>query len=295
MPQNPAGIEVAIIGGDARGIVIAEELTAAGIKIKFTGIPVQAGSGATKCDDPVECLKGVSAVILPVPGINEEGLLFSPLAEEPIALTTDLLEKFPVNAPVFVGFARPLLTSLASQKGLRIIELMKLDEVAIMNSIPSAEGALQMAMEMLPITIHGSSAIVLGFGRTGMTLARLLGAMGAKTRVVARKPEHLARITEMNLVPVPFNQLENCLGKADVIFNTIPAPVLTAGLLQKMSSKAVIIDLASAPGGVDFQTAADLGIQAVLAPGLPGKVAPVTAGRILAQVIMRLLQEDNKI
>lgn len=293
MQQNLEGIRIAVLGGDARELVLLEELVASGARVNVIGLPVNKGTtGVVPCRDPGECLLDVKAVILPVPGINEKGLLHCTLAEQPLALTEELMAKIPANVPVFVGIARPLLVQMASRRNLRLIELMKLDEVAILNSIPSAEGAVQMAMEMLPITIHGSSAFVLGFGRTGVTLARLLGAMGARTRVVARKPEHLARITEMNLAPVPFKQLAETLGEADVIFNTIPATVLTSEVLEKVSPEAVIIDLASAPGGTDFQTAETLGIRAILAPGLPGKVAPKTAGRILARVVTRFLVEE---
>lgn len=293
MQQNLEGIRIAVLGGDARELVLLEELVASGARVNVIGLPVNKGTtGVVPCRDPGECLLDVKAVILPVPGINEKGLLHCTLAEQPLALTEELMAKIPANVPVFVGIARPLLVQMASRRNLRLIELMKLDEVAILNSIPSAEGAVQMAMEMLPITIHGSSAFVFGFGRTGMTLARLLGAMGARIRVVARKQEHLARITEMNLVPVAFKQVAETLGEADVIFNTIPAQVLTGEVLEKMSPEAVIIDLASAPGGTDFRMAETLGIKAVLAPGLPGKVAPKTAGRILARVITRFLVEE---
>jgi dipicolinate synthase subunit A len=86
--------------------------------------------------------------------------------------------------------------------------------------------------------------------------------------------------------------MPNYLANADVIFNTIPVPVLTGEVLDRVSPNALIIDLASAPGGVDFKKAESMGIKAVLAPGLPGKVAPKTAGRILAKVIIRLLYEE---
>ena len=86
--------------------------------------------------------------------------------------------------------------------------------------------------------------------------------------------------------------MSHYLGEADVIFNTIPVPVLTGAVLDKVPPGALIIDLASAPGGVDFQRAANIGVKAILAPGLPGKVAPKTAGRILAKVITGLLYEE---
>lgn len=293
MQQKLEGFMVAIMGGDAREQTLAEELAAAGALVNVTALPVKnKTAGVVVCSEPEECLRGVGAVILPVPGINEKGLIYCPLSRHPITLTGNLLSKVPAGAPVFVGVARPLLVEMATRHGLCLIELMKLDEVAILNSIPTAEGAVQMAMEMMPITIHGCRAFVLGFGRTGATLARLLGAMGARTKVVARRYEHLARITEMNLTPVPFRDLPEKISEADVIFNTIPAPVLTEAILKKIQAGTLIIDLASAPGGVEFGKADGMGIKAVLAPGLPGKVAPKTAGLILARVITRLLLQE---
>lgn len=292
MQPNLAGIKVAVMGGDARDLVIVEELAESGASVHVTGLPVKVRPGVAVFQEQEECLHGIDALILPVPGINEDGLIYAPLADQPLALTEHLVSLMPSNILVFVGVAKLNLVNLIQQKGLRLIELMKIAEVAVYNSIPSAEGAVQMAMEMLPITIHGSTAYVLGFGRTGATLARLLGAMGAKTRVAARRKEPLARIAEMNLTPIPFNQLSQSLREADIIFNTVPSMVLTGEMLENVSPEAVIIDLASAPGGTDFQAAHKLGVKAVLAPGLPGRVAPKTAGLILARAILGYLAAD---
>ena len=287
------GKKIAVIGGDARELVVVEELAAAGAMVNVAGLPAKAGSGITVFQTPKECLFGIDALILPSPGINEDGFIYAPLAGNPLPLSEQLVSFIPSNIPVFVGFARPKLVRLLEQKELRIYELMKNDDVAIYNSIPTADGAVQRAMEMLPVTIHGCTAYVLGFGRTGFTLARLLGAMGAVTRVVARDKGALARIAAMNLQPVPFNQLSEALREADVIFNTVPSMVLTKDVLENVSPEAIIIDIASAPGGTDFQAAEKLGIKAVLEPGLPGRVAPKTAGRILAKTIIGFLTEET--
>lgn len=287
------GTRVAVIGGDARELVLVEELVKSGAQVNVAGLPAGEIKGVCHFSAAGDCLGGIKALILPVPGIDENGRVYSAFAEKSPVLTDEVMAEVPPGALVFTGVARPLLSRMVSRRGLRLIELMKLNEVAILNSIPSAEGAIQMAMEMLPVTIHGITAYVLGFGRTGMTLARLLGAMGARTRVVARKPEHLARIFEMNLIPVPLQHMADCLGEAEVIFNTIPALVLTREVLMKLSPGTVIIDIASAPGGTDFRAAESLGIKACLAPGLPGKVAPKTAGHILARVISRIIAEET--
>ncbi|MDA8228270.1 MAG: dipicolinate synthase subunit DpsA, partial [Desulfitobacterium hafniense] len=195
----------------------------------------------------------------------------------------------PKKVPVFIGWARPALKSAVEVLGLRLIETANLDELAILNSIPSAEGAIQMAMESTNITIHGSQCFVLGLGRSGWTLARMLNGMGARVTGVARKQPDLARASEMGLRPVHFSDLEDEISKAEIIFNTVPKLILDRVMLEKVAREAVIIDLASIPGGTDFDFAQTLGITARLAPGLPGIVAPKSAGRILAQVYPQLI------
>lgn len=281
-------LTVAMLGGDAREVTLVQELAAAGATVKTLGLPVT-GANIIACSEPEECLAGVQALILPVPGVKENMRLHSVYLEDPPEITRELLDRLPGEAPVLVGFAREQLRRLVEETGLRLVELMQMDEVAILNSIPSAEGAVQMAMEKLPITVHGSRTLVLGFGRTAQTLAQLLKAMNAHTTVVARDPAQLARAEAMGIHAVHTSELVNCLQEQDVIFNTIPAPVITADILQRLKPATLIIDLASSPGGTDFATAREMGIEAVLAPGLPGKVAPRTAGLLLARVVPRVL------
>jgi dipicolinate synthase subunit A len=144
-------------------------------------------------------------------------------------------------------------------------------------------------MEATDITIWGSTSFVLGFGRTGITLARMLKGIGAKTYVAARKPSDLVRIEEQGYIPVEFKKLAQEISKADFIFNTAPALVLPREILKLAKKTVYILDLASAPGGVDFDAAKELELTAVLAPGLPGKVAPKTAGEILARKVPELV------
>jgi dipicolinate synthase subunit A len=290
MTSGPGGVKVAILGGDAREVFLAGYLAKAGFSVRVVGLFAQE-ENITSCQDPAEGLRGVQVVILPVPGINERGEVYSAFLERPLLLSKDILAILPAGTPLFVGVARPLLKKMAEQLGLQLIELLNLDEVAILNSIPSAEGAIQIAMEKLPVTIHGSRSFVLGFGRTGVTLARALTALGALTTVAARNPAQRARALEMNCAVCSFQELPGLAGQAEVIFNTVPAFVLDDRLLKKVSKEVLIIDLASSPGGTDFEAARRLGINAILAHGLPGRVAPKTAGKILAHVIPRLIAE----
>lgn len=290
MTSGLGGVKVAILGGDAREVFLAEYLAKAGFSVKTVGVFAQ-GENITSCQDSAEGLQGVQVVILPVPGINERGEVYSAFLEKPLILSEDILASLPAGALLFVGIARPLLKKMAERRGLQLVELLNLDEVAILNSIPSAEGAIQIAMEKLPVTIHGSRSFVLGFGRTGATLAHALTALGAQTTVVARNPAQRARALEMNCAVCSFQELPGLVRQAEVIFNTVPVLVLDECLLKKVSNEVLIVDLASSPGGTDFNAARRLGINAILAPGLPGRVAPKTAGKILAHIIPRLIAE----
>ncbi|MFZ5633922.1 MAG: dipicolinate synthase subunit DpsA [Bacillota bacterium] len=286
------GVVVAVLGGDTREVILARRLADAGALVRVVGLPVECCKGIGICPDIPSGLAGAKAVILPVPGINDRGELYTAFSDRPLVLSGELLSRLPPGTPVLTGVARKNLIEMVSQCGLRLVEVMKLDEVAILNSIPSAEGAIQLAMEHSTITIHGSRSFVLGFGRTGITLARKLAALSSKTTVVARNPAQRARAVEMGLESVDFPTFEAQAAGADFLFNTVPAMVLDQRVLSRVSPAALIIDLASSPGGTDFKAAERLGIRAILAPGLPGKVAPRTAGEILAEVVPRILMEE---
>ena len=60
-----------------------------------------------------------------------------------------------------------------------------------------------------------------------------------------------------------------------------------------MQSDALILDLASKPGGVDWDAAQALGRRVVWALSLPGKTAPFTAGEIIAKTILHMLETDE--
>lgn len=285
------GVRLAVLGGDSRGIYTALELAASGGFVQAFALPLPGTVKSIRTyNRPADAINGAAAIVIPLPGVDEDGFLRTPTGERPRLTEEDLSAASP-SCPLFVGFARRYLKQVAANTGLRLVELVNLDDFAILNSIPSAEGAIQLAMERLPITIHGSRAFVLGFGRTGATLARMLASIGARTTVVARDPAARARCVEMGLRALAFEDLPQYIGEADVIFNTVPAMVLPVHLLRLVKPDGLIIDLASAPGGVDFDAARQLGIDAFLAPSLPGKVAPKTAGQIFARTVVRLLEE----
>ncbi|GJM80830.1 hypothetical protein HMSSN139_33260 [Paenibacillus sp. HMSSN-139] len=198
----------------------------------------------------------------------------------------------PKNTLVYTGIAKSFLKQMGNEHGFRIIEVLERDDVAIYNSIPTAEGAIMMAIQNTDITIHGSTSMVLGIGRTGFTLAGTLQGLGANVRVGVRREDDVARAVQMGWKPFATRDLAANVADVDLIFNTIPTMIVTAQIISKLPRKAVIIDLASAPGGTDFRFAEKRGVKAILAPGLPGIVAPKTAGIIMANTICQSILEE---
>ncbi len=292
MQPDLQGIKVAVLGGDAREIILTSELARLGATVKVLGLPVENDYNVIECSTVAEALQDVQAVILPIPGLNKDGTIYSVFLDQPMELTEKQLVTLPANTPVFAGYARERLAEMVKRCNLRLIELLKRDDIAILNSIPSAEGAIQMAIEATPITIHRSNSFVLGYGRTGATIANLLKGMGAYVTVLTTNDAKFARIYEMGMRPMTYDELPDYIQEADIIFNTVPAMVLTNSVLSKASNELVVIDVASPPGGTDFEAAKRLGIKALQAPGLPGKVAPKTAGQILARIVPRILAEE---
>jgi dipicolinate synthase subunit A len=288
------GMQIAVLGGDARQLEIIRKLTELDAKISLIGFEQldHAFTGAVKEKiDEVE-FESVDAIILPVPGTNLEGEIETIFSNEKIKLTEELLQGTPSHCKVYSGITNKYLSEITDSTQRDLIQLFERDDVAIYNSIPTVEGTIMMAIQHTDFTIHGSNLIVLGLGRVGMSVARTFHHLGARVKVGARKSEHLARITEMGLLPFHLDDLEKEVSDCDMCINTIPAPVVKAGVIARMPAHTLIIDLASKPGGTDFRYAEKRGVKALLAPGLPGIVAPKSAGQILANVLSQLLLQD---
>jgi len=177
---------------------------------------------------------------------------------------------------------------IANEYKINIIDLNEFNEFAILNAIATAEGAICDAIGNSEINLHSSKALVLGFGRCGKILANKLKGMEVKLSVAARKKEDLAFIEAYGYEPLELKQMDAVIDEFDFIFNTIPKLVLDESLLYKLKKDCTIVDIASAPGGVDFETAENLGLKAILSLGIPGKVAPKTSAEIIYKIISNL-------
>lgn len=175
------------------------------------------------------------------------------------------------------------------ENNIKYYDLMKSDSMAILNAIPTAEGAISTAIVNTNFTLHGSNVLVLGYGRIGKVLAKMINAIGANVFCEARKESDIAMIKAMGYTPIRLENLDENLEKMNIIFNTIPYMILDKKRLDLLSKDALIIDLASSPGGVDFKYAKDTNKRVEWALALPSKVAPYTAALYIKEEIDKIL------
>ena len=288
--KNP---NIGILGGDARYIHLANALAQDGYQVHCMFLEAPGLSEAVhRVEDFRDALPFCAALLLPIPVCREGLQLNAPFwPEDRNRDIGQFLEDIGKTTLVLGGAPSPAVREAFAQRELRFVDLMERNDLALANALPTAEGAVALAMDRLEVTISGSRCIVVGCGRCGRVLARLLASMGASVTVTARRKGQLTWIADRGWEPLDTGCLAERAGDCDVIFNTVPAPVVTRRVLDAMAPGTVVIDLASRPGGTDFDYAAQKGIDAVLAPGLPGKAAPKTAGLILRDTVLSMFQE----
>lgn len=277
--------KISIIGGDLRIKKLAEMMTKDGIKVYTYGLDIQ--DNVIQCNSIKELVQSSDIIIGPVPFCSNGRTINATFSNEEILLTDFTKE---LNGKRFIaGAIKENVYELLKDKNVEIIDILKREELSVLNSISTAEGAIQIAMENTEITLSGSNILILGFGRIGKVLAKMLDGIGANVYCEARKPQDLAWIQAFGYTTIDLKNLNQNLDKFDVIMNTIPSVVLDESNLDKVKQDCLIIDLASNPGGVDREEVKRRKIKFVWALSLPGKVAPVTSAKYIKETIYNIL------
>lgn len=279
-----------LLGGDQRQVELARLLAMDGHQVHTwaleEGLPAEEPGSARQ---PPDGLSQADCVILPLPAADGTAL-HSPLSQ----FHPTLRQVFDALTPgqlVLAGKADPGLRTLAQARGIHLLDYFAREELAVANAVPTAEGAIQIAMEQLPVTLHGTQVLVVGFGRIGQATALRLAVLGAQVTVAARRWEALTWAQALGCQGLLLSRLAEAPRTFQLVVNTVPAQVLRKDVLQRFPAGCLILDLASKPGGVDRSAAEALGLPVIHALSLPGKVAPVTAAAILQTTIYHMLQE----
>lgn len=278
-------IRILVAGGDMRQIYCAGKLSAV-YDTYVTGF--SAGSIPEKMNltQAVTDKNGFyDFVVLPVPPLDENGSITAPFSDRKIN-PEEIRELLRPDGVVFAGKYDKKLSDIF--KNHEIIDYMEREDLSLKNAVPTAEGAVEIALSELPVTLNGLEVLIVGMGRIGTALAEILKGFGSDVTVAVHnaKGTAKARITGIKSVCT-----ENMKTDYKLVFNTVPEMIFNAGLLEKFSDDTLFIDLASKPGGIDFESAAMLGKKVIWALGIPGKTAPVTSGEFIAETVAGIIGE----
>lgn len=284
--------EVSIIGGDLRNVFLAEIISKQNKKVFLYGFDKEENiiqnNNIKKCESLEEAIKSCKIIISSIPFSKDKKIINMPYCSNEIMIDY-FFEKIK-NKTLIAGSINEELVKKAEKNCIKTVDLMKNEELVIYNTIATAEGAIQIAMEETRKTIYKSNILVLGFGRVGKTILERLNGFKANIYCEARKEEDIAWIKVYGYNPISLNDLNDNIEKFDIIINTIPKIIIQEEQLRLMKKDCLIIDLASKPGGIDFEKAQEIGIKTIHALGLPGKVAPYTSADFINKVIEKILK-----
>lgn len=276
-----------IIGGDTRQLYMADFLEKSGYNVEIYGLPQQKRKNTENLKNTV---KESNIIILPLPISKDGRYVFSlvPMKETIDDIVSMLSEKHIVFAGML---SKPMEIKLGKNKSA-VHDYFKREEVTVMNAVPTVQGILKAMIDNIEYTINSSRIAVFGYGRIATVTADVLSSIGAHVTVCARKYSDLARAETKGIDSCLIKDFIPRAHEFDMIINTVPSVILDKNLLNSLRTECLIIDVASAPYGTDFAAASELGLNAILCSSLPGKVAPKTAGEIIANGVLNTLREE---
>ncbi|WP_290756948.1 dipicolinate synthase subunit DpsA [Anaerostipes sp.] len=273
--------DFAVLGGDMRQSYMAKQLSDRGFSVITYGIM----SEGKQADSMEEAVVNAKVLIGPIPFSKDRENIVSMECCSDFGIE-DIKRCLQKGQSIFAGCIPDDFCGYCRDMGVAVHDFMKLDSVALKNAVPTAEGAVAEAVFGSPHQIQASKCLVLGFGRCGSVLAEKLKLWSADVTVAARNAQQRALAESLGMNAVSLEDMKKEIPQADFIFNTIPSLVLDRKCLELARTEVLIVDIASAPGGVDFEAAEELGVDARLCLGIPGKYAAYSAAAILTETMI---------
>lgn len=229
-------------------------------------------------------------IVLPLPASTDGETIVSPFSAEPLPFS-EIARLAQKGGHIYTSKSFPRLDSVCADCSLSQFNYFTREELQVMNAVPTAEGAIHIAISELEETIFGSNILVTGLGRIGKALSRLLTGMGAKVTVAVRKPSDCAYASQLGCCGVMLGSDEfiRAVRSCCLSFNTVPVQIYSDELLHEFKRDAVLIDLASSPCAPEKSD----GVKIIRALSLPGKYSPKSAGQIIGQTLENMLLEEK--
>ena len=288
--------QFAVIGGDLRIIELVKILAKENNIVYTYGLEkaeqLKNLDNVIICEKLTQVVKEAEVVIGPIPFSSNGKEINTPFSDVSISIRKLM---HTLNAKILIaGTISPEVYDMANDEYIEIIDIMKREELSVLNTVSTAEGAIEIAISNTNKILHGSKVLILGFGRIGKVLARKMAGLSVKVTCAARKDEDLAWIKAYGHNATNINTLGENLSDYDIIINTVPHLILTKERMEYVSEECLLIDLASNPGGIDKKAAKDRNLKLIWALALPGKVAPVTTAEFIKDTIYNILKEIYK-
>ena len=173
---------ISILGGDLRQVYLARLLLEDGRDVTAWGLEQ---GGAPRSVSLDRALEG-DILLLPLPVCRGDRLNL-PLTDTELELRR-LWPRLRYDQLLLGGMTGNLGPRLMADYGLTLVDYYAREETQVANAAPTAEGAIQLAMESTDRTILGSRCLIIGYGRIGRLLADRLLALGAEVTVSALGP-----------------------------------------------------------------------------------------------------------
>lgn len=291
MSEELRGWKVAVLGGDSRMLQHMQQALEAGAEVAHYGSPRGSADVAGPATASLEeAVAGARLISCPIPGVADDGALYAPHASEKLYVTTAVLKGAAPNALLFSGRVPQQMEQWGQGTGVTLIGYGDDDPLAILHAVPTAEGAVQVAIQNTEETILGLPTLCIGMGRVGISVVQAFEGLKANVTIAARNPTQLARAWATNAKPLHLSELPDRIGDFKLIVSSASSMVLANPLLERVRDDALVIDLCSPPGSVDFEAAKGLGVNVIWARGQAG-TAPRTSGYNEWQVLMRIVRE----
>ncbi len=277
-----------IIGGDIRQLYTADYLEKFGKTVSVYALPEE----KRKCIANIKSEIGrYDALVFSLPLTKDNKYPFTIV---PIKETLDeIIANVAENQLVFSGMMGKGFEAKFKNRGAKTFDYFKREDVTVMNTVPTAQGILKIILENIDYTVHSAKCAIFGYGRVAKVTAETLSSLGAEVTVCVRKGSDISLAKVNGINGCLISDFYRYADKYDIMINTVPSMVIDRRILEKARKDCLLIDVASAPFGTDFASAYELGINAMQCSSLPGKVAPKTAGKIIADGIINILKEEG--
>ena len=285
-----------VLGGDLRNVKLAKMLADDGNKVYSFGLDrsdeILDDGRIENCTNLKSAIEKAQIIIAPIPFSSNGENINAPFSHDKIMIEDFIKQN---KGKIFItGSIKDNIKKELDEKYLEVIDIMKRDDLAILNTIATAEGTIEVAIKNTDKILQGSKVLILGFGRVGKIVANKFSKLSAIVTCAARKVSDLAWIKAYGYNSLNINDMLYDLKDFDIIINTVPQTILKEKELKHVNSEALLIDLASAPGGIDGKAAVNMGLNFIWALALPGRIAPTSSAKFIKDTVYTILDEMSK-